>query len=195
MDPRIPRLRRKLVRIPFQPWRSHSFGEEHHQFRLGPKLTESRIAAFEAEHGIALPYAYRQFLTHISGSGAAPFYGVMPLEQWSVLVMNPAGEPGAPRGFDVAVREARDSDLFLHIIEMGCTDVCVLGVTGPLTGRVLTGNSDGHWGPDVSSATDFLDWYERWLNQMNDGRDNRALELTSPQLRAHPNRHRLAPKT
>lgn len=99
-----------------------------------------------------------------------------------------------PRGFDVTDRETRDSDVFLHIIEMGCTDVCVLGVTGPLTGRVLIGNSDGYWGPNVSSATDFLDWYERWLDQMNDGRDNRALELTSPRLRSHPNRHRLARK-
>lgn len=67
MDPRIPRLRRKLATIPFLPLRSHSFGEEHHQFRLGPKLTESRVAAFEAEHDIVLPYAYRQFLTHIGG--------------------------------------------------------------------------------------------------------------------------------
>ncbi|WP_371650698.1 hypothetical protein [Streptomyces mirabilis] len=52
-----------------------------------------------------------------------------------------------------------------------------------------------HWGPDVSSATDFLDWYERRLDQMNDGHDSRALELDSPRLRAHPNRHCLAPKT
>ena len=42
--------------------------------------------------------------------------------------------------------------------------------------------------------TDFLDRYERWLNHMSAGRDNRALELTSPRLRTHPNRHRLAPK-
>ncbi|MER6022365.1 SMI1/KNR4 family protein, partial [Streptomyces anulatus] len=75
----------------------------------------------------------------------------------------------------------------------GCTDVCVIAVTGPLTGRVLIGNSDGFWGPNVSSATDFLDWYERRLNHMSAGRDNRALELTSPQLRAHPSRHRPAP--
>ena len=194
MDPRIPRLRRKLAAVPFQPLRSHSFGEEQHQFRLGPKLTEARIAAFEAEHDIALPDAYRQFLTNIGGSGAAPFYGLMPLEQLSVLIMNPATGPGTPRGFDGAGRETREGDRFLHIIEMGCTDVCVLGLTGPLAGRVIIGNSDGHWGPNVSSATDFLDWYERWLDQMNAGRDNRALELTSPRLRAHPNRHRLAPE-
>ncbi|WP_241691426.1 SMI1/KNR4 family protein [Streptomyces sp. GZWMJZ-114] len=150
--------------------------------------------AFEAEHDIALPDAYRQFLTHIGGSGAAPFYGLMPLERCSLLVMNPREEPGTPCGFDEAEPGGHGRDLFLHVIEMGCTDVCVIEVTGPLTGRVLIGNSDGFWGPKVSSATDFLDWYERWLNHMSAGRDNPALELTSPQLRAHPDRHRMAPK-
>ncbi|MFD4727708.1 SMI1/KNR4 family protein [Streptomyces seoulensis] len=185
MDPRIPRLRRKLAAIPFDPLRSHSFGEQHHKFRLGPKPAEARLAAFEAEHGIVLPDGYRQFLMYIGGSGAAPFYGLLPLERCSLLVMNPPEEPGAPRGFESAEAGTQEGDLFLHIIEMGCTDVCLLAVTGPLTGRVLTGNSDGHWGPDVSSATDFLDWYERWLNHMSAGRDDRALELTSPRLRAH----------
>ncbi|WP_031178075.1 hypothetical protein [Streptomyces sp. NRRL B-3253] len=53
-------------------------------------------------------------------------------------------------------------------------------------GRVVTGNGDGCWGPDVSSAADFLAWYERWLDHLLDGRDNRALELTSPGLRRRP---------
>jgi hypothetical protein len=158
------------------------------------RLTQAHVAAFEAEHDIVLPDAHRQFLIHIGGSGAAPFYGLMPLERCSLLVMNPRGEPGTPRGFDNAGRGPRERDLFPHIIEMGCTDVCVLALASPLTGRVLIRNSDGYWGPDVSSATDFLDWYERRLNHMGAGRDNRALELTSPRLRAHPNRHRMAPK-
>ncbi|MFD9691845.1 SMI1/KNR4 family protein [Kitasatospora sp. NPDC059146] len=194
MDPRIPRLRRKLAAIPFQPLRSHSFGEEQHRFRLGPKVSEARIAAFEAEHGVALHSAHRQFLRYLGGSGAAPFYGLVPLERCSLLVMEPRGEPGTPRGFDRPAAGSHDRDLFLHIIEMGCTDVCVIAVTGPLTGRVLVGNGDGHWGPNVSSAADFLDWYERWLDQMSAGLDNRALELTSPRLRGHPHRHRMAPE-
>ncbi|EDY44976.1 SMI1/KNR4 family protein [Streptomyces sp. SPB074] len=194
MDARISRLRRKLAAVPFQPLRSHSFGEEQHQFCLGPKLAETRVAAFEAEHGILLPGAYRQFLTHVGGSGAGPFYGLMPLERCSLMVMHSGGGPGTPRGFDVAGTGDHQRGLFLHIIEMGCTDVCLIAVTGPLTGRILIGNSDGFWGPDVSSATDFLDWYERWLNHMIAGRDDRALELTSPQLRARQDRHRMAPE-
>lgn len=188
MDPRIPRLRRKLAAIPYRPRRSHSFGEERHKFSLGPRPAEARIAAFETGHGIVLPDAYRQFLTHLGGSGAAPFYGLLPLERCSLLVINPRREPGAPRGFERAGRAAHERDLFLHIIEMGCTDVCVIALTGPLSGRVLTGNGDGFWGPDVSSATDFLDWYERWLDHMGAGCDNRALELTSPRLRARSDR-------
>ncbi|MGW1404161.1 hypothetical protein ACWCRF_37310 [Streptomyces sp. NPDC002405] len=108
--------------------------------------------------------------------------------------MQKRSDPGTPRGYDEA-SSAEEGDLFLHIIEMGCTDVCLLTLTGPLTGRVVIGNSDGYWGPGVFSAQDFLAWYERWLDHMAQGRDNRALELTSPQLRSHPNRHRLAPKS
>ncbi|MEU8762844.1 SMI1/KNR4 family protein [Streptomyces sp. NPDC048659] len=195
MDPRIPRLRRKLAAIPYQPLRSHSFGEERHEFRLGPRLPESRIARYEAEHGIELPDAYRQFLMYAGGTGAGPFYGLMPMERCSPLVMNPRGESGAPRGFQARQpAAAQEGDLFLGIIEMGCSDVCAIALTGPLTGRVLIGNSEGFWGPNVSSAADFIDWYERWLDQMNAGRDNRALHLTSPRLQAHPHRYRMAPR-
>ena len=193
MDPRMPRVRRKLAGAPFQPLRSHSFGEEHHRFHLGPRLTEARIVEFESEYAIALPGPYRQFLLHVGGSGAGPFYGLKPLERCTLLVMQPSSGPGVPRGFDGA-DPSEEGDLFLHIVETGCTDVRVLALTGPLTGRVVIGNGDGYWGPDVSSAGDFLAWYGRWLDHMTGGLDNRALELTSPQLRSHPDRHRLAPK-
>ncbi|MFE0652557.1 hypothetical protein ACFVZH_28680 [Streptomyces sp. NPDC059534] len=45
---------------------------------------------------------------------------------------------------------------------------------------MIIGNTDAFWGPNVSSAPDFLAWYERWLDQMAAGQDNPALELTSP---------------
>jgi hypothetical protein len=32
-------------------------------------------------------------------------------------------------------------------------------------------------GLNVSSAADFIDWYERWCKHMSAGRDNRGLEL------------------
>ncbi|KOG54681.1 hypothetical protein ADK75_13335 [Streptomyces virginiae] len=161
--------------------RSHSLGEEQHKFILGPKLAEARVPAFEVEYDIG-------------GSGAAPSYGLVPQEWCSPMVMNPRGEPGTPSGFEGVVPGSYGRDLFLHVIEMGCTYVCFSAVTGALTGRVLIGNGDAFWGPHVSSAIDLFDWYELWLNHMGAGRDTRALELTSPRLRAHPDRHRMVPK-
>jgi hypothetical protein len=185
VDPRIARIRRKLAEVPYRPNRSHSFGEEHHQFRLAPPLTDRQAAQFEAANGIDLPAAFRDFLTALGSVGASPFYRLLPLGRRTFSTMAPQGEPGAPRGFTaVDPLHHPSGDLFLDIIEAGCSDVVLLGITGPLTGRVLTGNSDGFWGPNVSSATDFLAWYERWLDQMAAGQDNRALGLTSPGVHA-----------
>ncbi len=88
------------------------------------------------------------------------------------------------RGFSRAYRPTRRGDLFLHVIERGCSDLALVGMTGPLAGRVVVGNADGFWGPNVSSAPDFLAWYERWLDHMAAGQDNRAPGLTSPRLLA-----------
>ncbi len=188
MDVRIARIRRKLAKVPYAAPRSYSFGEEKHVFRLDPPLPDAKVAEFEAEHRIELPEPYRTFLTALGGGGASPFYGLLPLPSFRLFTMDPQGEPGRPRGFTFAAGPPHRGDLFLHIIEAGCSDLVLVGITGPLAGRVVTGNADGFWGPDVSSATDFLAWYERWLDHMLDGRDNRALELTSPALRAPADR-------
>ncbi|WP_380281924.1 SMI1/KNR4 family protein [Kitasatospora purpeofusca] len=184
MDSRIARIRRKLANVPYAALRSYSFGEEKHGFSLEPPLPARNVAEFEAEQHIELPAPYHSFLTTLGGSGAAPFYGLLPLPSCRLFTMNPREEPGRPRGFTFTDSRSHRGDLFLHIIEAGCTDLVLLGVTGPLAGRVVTGNGDGFWGPNVSSATDFLAWYERWLNHMLDGRDNRGLGLTSPALHA-----------
>ncbi|MFF4105676.1 SMI1/KNR4 family protein [Streptomyces sp. NPDC001903] len=183
MDSRIPRIRSKLAKMPYQAQRSHSVCGERHQFRLGPRISPSVADAFEAEHRVVLPAAYRAFLTELGGSGAGPFYGLLPLDLCRLFTMNRKPSDGRPRGFThVSRSDALQGDLFLHVIEMGCSDLCLIGVTGPLAGRVVTGNADGFWPPNVSSAQDFLSWYERWLNHMRDGKDNAALGLSSPAI-------------
>ncbi|MFE2009765.1 SMI1/KNR4 family protein [Streptomyces sp. NPDC059491] len=186
MDSRITRIRTKLAKTPYQGQRSHSMGAERHRFRLGPRVTPAEADAFEHEHHIVLPTAYRTFLTELGGSGAGPFHGLLPLGECRLFTMDKQPPDGAPRGFHHAYHpDALKGDLFLHVVEMGCTDLCLIAVTGPLTGRVVTGNADGFWRPNVSSAADFLGWYERWLDHMHDGKDNGALGLTSPPTVAH----------
>ncbi|MFE5590318.1 SMI1/KNR4 family protein [Streptomyces sp. NPDC056549] len=186
MDSRTTRIRSKLAKAPYLARGSHSVGAERHRFRLGPRAGTDRLDAFERAHHIALPSAYRQFLVELGGSGAGPFYGLLPLEDCRLFTMDRQPSDGTPRGFHhVHHPDALAGDRFLHIVEMGCTDLCLIGVTGPLTGRMVIGNADGFWHPNVSSAHDFLGWYERWLNHMRHGKDNRALGLTSPWTVAH----------
>ncbi|WP_406274518.1 SMI1/KNR4 family protein [Actinacidiphila glaucinigra] len=186
MDSRIARIRTKLAKMPYQVHRSHSVCGERHQFRIGPRISPSEADAFENEHHLVLPSAYRAFLIELGGSGAGPFYGLLPLDKCRLFTMNRKPAGGGPRGFTHAARsDAIHGDLFLHIIEMGCSDLCLIAVTGPLAGRVVTGNADGFWPPNVSSAPDFLSWYERWLNHMRAGKDNTALGLSSPGIVAN----------
>ncbi|MFB7342814.1 SMI1/KNR4 family protein [Streptomyces hydrogenans] len=167
--------------MPYNTRRSHSVCGERHGFRLGPRVRPAEADAFEAEHHVELPAAYRTFLTGLGGSGAGPFHGLLPLEECRLYTMNRKPADGGPRGFThVSHPDAQRGDLFLHVVEMGCSDLCLVAVTGPLTGRVLTGNADGFLPPNVSSARDFLGWYERWLDHLADGRDDPALGLSSP---------------
>lgn len=182
MDHRINRIRRKLASVPYHVQRSHSFGEETHQFQRGQRLTSRQVAEFEWHLGLELPADYRDFLRHIEGHGASPFYGVMPWNQCRLFTMNPPGSSPKGRGFTPAGTGRRPGEPFLHIIEAGCSDLVVIGMTGPLTGRVITGNGDGFWGPDVSPAPDFLGWYERWLDAIEAQLDDRQLHLTSPDI-------------
>lgn len=52
------------------------FGAASHGFHLSPVLTESEVAAFERQHGVALPQDYRLFLMMVGGGGAGPYHGL-----------------------------------------------------------------------------------------------------------------------
>lgn len=180
MDHRIARIRRKLAAIPYQAHRSHSFGEEEHQFRRGPRLTSRQLCKFERRLAVELPEGYRDFLQYVEGRGAAPFYGIMPPNRCRLFTMNPRGDGTPGRGFTPADALLHSGDVFLNIIEAGCSDLVLLGLTGPLANRIITGNVDGFWGPELSPAPDFLAWYEHWLDAIAAQRDDRKLHLTSP---------------
>jgi hypothetical protein len=56
-----------------------SFGANGHHFTLNPPLVETEVLAFERQHVITLPAAYRRFLIELGNGGAGPYYGVNPL--------------------------------------------------------------------------------------------------------------------
>jgi hypothetical protein len=61
------------------------FGAAAHRYEFNPCLDEDTLQAFEADHHIALPSDYRQFLLHMGNGGAGPHYGIAMLQQAVIL--------------------------------------------------------------------------------------------------------------
>jgi hypothetical protein len=57
------------------------FGAAAHRYELNQPLAEPQVAAFEAQHGVTLPQAYRTFLLDVGDGGAGPFYGIFRLDR------------------------------------------------------------------------------------------------------------------
>lgn len=171
----------------FQP-----FGAEEHGFCLNPPLSEPKVSALEFLYGIELPAGYRDFVTCVADGGAGPAYGMFSLEQ--ALTKESGPVPGdffrtpfpherAYNSYDdpnvkdlwqrvesgeIPEQEAEQWDLYqragaLVLCHEGCGYLHFLVVTGSARGQMwLDGTcSDQGFFP---LGIDFLDWYERWLD-------------------------------
>ncbi|MBK8270725.1 MAG: HEAT repeat domain-containing protein [Planctomycetes bacterium] len=182
-EERIRRILTKLRRA--KQIGRDTYQSKHHKYVLNPPLTEAAVAAFEQEHGITLPEDYRSFLTLAGNGGAGPHYGILPLSHWNdlglenkdTLLVRPS--PLTPElSFDRKLNDGESVDVDLlyqgtiTIASRGCEYMCVLIITGTHRGRVvdISGGGDGYSFPD---NPDFLSWYERWLDELLEGRDLR----------------------
>ncbi|XVV17337.1 hypothetical protein ACQP2X_24055 [Actinoplanes sp. CA-131856] len=52
----------------------------------------------------------------------------------------------------------------LTIVHRGCSDFTLLVVTGAGRGRLVEVNAEGFFPPRFYSDSDFIAWYERWLD-------------------------------
>lgn len=158
------------------------FGSQSHGFRLGPPASEAEVAAFEAARRVRLPEDYRAFLLHVGHGGAGPFYGLLPLAKWDdaryepvddldqACPLDPATLPAGDDWLEVLLPgedEAMDRALrgTLSLNTQGCTYYTQLVVTGPARGRVVYVDIDAQR-PYFPEHTGFLDWYERWLDEL-----------------------------
>ncbi|MFE5792946.1 hypothetical protein ACFQ8C_10255 [Streptomyces sp. NPDC056503] len=164
MDDRIARIHAKLAALPATEKAS-----------LGPVLTEPQVSAFEDAHGIRLPREFRDFLTRVGHGGYGPAYGLLPMERWvSGAAEAKGGKPSEPfpivPDLEIAVRPDRRGSLAhvfpgtLTVVERGCSDLTLLVVTGPGRGRLVEVNFEGFFPPRFHADSDFLSWYERWLD-------------------------------
>ncbi|MFF4947865.1 SMI1/KNR4 family protein [Streptomyces chattanoogensis] len=186
MDARLRRIAAKLATVGDLLGRTHSFGEESHRVLLGPPMPESRVVEFEEQYGIRLPPCYRSFLTTIGNGGIGPHRSLLPLDDWDFAVLGviqpdhlstpfPLSPTDPAPGYDwyevfgPAWFDDDDAEPYpgtITLTSRGCTLWTVLVVTGPARGRVVDINLSFEIDPpSFTPDTDFLAWYERWLDQ------------------------------
>jgi hypothetical protein len=146
--------------------------------RLGARLREAEVAAFECEHAVELPREYRRFLIEVGdGDGGGPpeggltALGEVPddyhVEASEVLarLREPFAETEAwIWEHDEEQDEAREAGVLRGALVLG-SDGCglyyLLIVTGAARGQVWMLADVGVTPTDP--RIDFLTWYEDWL--------------------------------
>lgn len=168
------------------------FGANGHKYHTAGPVPENHLRTLEQQYGIELPADYRQFLREI-GPGAGPFYGLYaPGSHLGMLDTTPAvalprPSPLRPRlsaaEWTVLTQPFEDDDmsdadyqletdrLFAGIWPLGtqgCSYYHGLLLHGEHRGRVV--NLDVERGqPKFAYEANFLDWYERWLDEVING--------------------------
>jgi len=196
-NPRIAGMAEKLkAAMASDPW---PFGAEQHCFRLEPVLTEPQVADFETRWRIQLPAEYRAFITLVGNGGAGPAYGLFPLAEAVSYhgdnlptdflaspfpyqkLYNPYEDPklseywarsekGQISKEEYEARKFKEVTGTLALCHEGCGYVHLLVISGAGRGQMWLDAtvSDGGYVPlDV----DFLDWYEKWLDNALAGGD------------------------
>nr|WP_145405127.1 SMI1/KNR4 family protein [Paenibacillus xylanexedens] len=166
------------------------FGSSSHQYKVDKKLSTKELAQWQANNQVTLPEPYALFLTEVGNGGAGPYYGIysiekatsytdshalttkcvlhpkMTKEEWNHLIEPLISDEDIS---DLEYEAARDQVLggMLCIGTQGCEYDMYLILEGTNRGKVVY-TSDFH--PDhpffFVYEEHFLDWYERWLDEI-----------------------------
>ncbi|MBT2293571.1 SMI1/KNR4 family protein [Paenibacillus albidus] len=184
-DEQIERIISKIEQASLKDGGREVFGAKSHQYTRKPVLSMQEIEAFEREHGIQLPLPYRLFLARVGNGGAGPYYGIYPLdknnsgdrlsepfqlkpdlsdEEWKALTdfEDEAGGDEYDEAFD------RLFQGMLALGTQGCTYEMGLVLNGEYNGRIVYYDGDLQK-PFFTYEANFLDWYERWLDEIIHG--------------------------
>ncbi|WP_152396601.1 SMI1/KNR4 family protein [Paenibacillus guangzhouensis] len=180
------RIRRKLELAAQADPTYNVFGSRAHRYQLNEPLSLAEVEQFEREHGITLPEDYVDFMTEIGNGGAGPYYGIHPLGAKQAIELDLIGQPsplkprnewsGTGWSEDKLVDDAMDDEEeeypgLLNIGEQGCSYETMLVITGEYRGKVIYINLDSQK-TFFTYEANFLDWYERWLNETIAGYEN-----------------------
>jgi hypothetical protein len=197
-DEQLQRIKDKLVAARTADKDLRVFEADTHKYLMNVPATEEEVSAFEKKHSIQLPDCFRAFLLVIGnggighrGSGAGPGYGIYPLgygvaeenflqnnclldpemttDQWELLTEFEHGDTNIS---DEQYRQEAGK-LFGGVLPLGtqgCTYIHALVLNGPHKGRVVNLDYNYMMLPIFTpNTTNFLDYYEQWLDRVIDG--------------------------
>ncbi|NGZ74398.1 HEAT repeat domain-containing protein [Saccharibacillus alkalitolerans] len=165
------------------------FGANRHGYRMNDPLEPKALEAFEAAAKVKLPTEFSEFLQTVGNGGAGPYYGIAPLdpnpegaflnrpcrlspdmtqEQWEAMTAF-LHDPS----LEAAEKSVMQSELYgglLQIGTMGWTFDMMLVLTGPYRGRIVYVDRSAQI-PFFTYEANFLEWYERWLDEIIGGCD------------------------
>ena len=185
-------LRRIQPKLEVAKQRDHAlaaFGANSHKYKLNAAIEISALERFETEIGVKLPSCYRDFILLIGNGGAGPRYGIWPIGEPPpinnpmCLHSNVSFTPKLYKGitesewhklseplilatddesYDRAVAEIYSGMLVIE--SGGCGDLTAICLTEPGRGSIwyLCGEESWPW----CAGTNFLDWYENWLDEL-----------------------------
>ena len=177
-DEPLRRINEKLVLVRAKDPKVKVFGAERHQYALDEPQSEMDVRVFEAKHNITLPEAFRAFITQVGASGAGPYYGINELNK-TILTnstnlskpcqLHPKMTEDEWKALVKSQEDNEEDDPWFHglmsIGTQGCAFETCLVVNGPYRGRIVNIDRDLEK-PQFSFEAHFLDWYERWLDEI-----------------------------
>jgi hypothetical protein len=184
----IKRIKTKLVIAKETDKDFKVFGSTSHKYNVENPINSNQIELFETKYNITLPECYKSFITHM-GSGAGPFYGIWDLdkginrllynaekylsienrcmsysyEEWGKLEEDDSSD----EEYEILYNE-----LFAGILPIGttgCSGIIGLLLVGKDKGKIVH-LSDELYFPFMTFEDNFLDWYERWLDEIISGK-------------------------
>ncbi|GAA4875949.1 hypothetical protein GCM10023310_64570 [Paenibacillus vulneris] len=189
-ETQLDRIKSKLEKALHKDANFSVFGASSHKYRVYNKLTAKELEDWQAANRVTLPKPYAQFLTKVGNGGAGPYYGMYPIEkaasytdsnalaakcvlhpgmtkeEWNHLV-DPliSDEDISDPEYDAA--RSRVMGGMLCIGTQGCEYDMYLVLEGEYRGKIVY-TSDFY--PDhpffFVYEDSFLDWYERWLDEI-----------------------------
>jgi hypothetical protein len=191
-DAVLNRIAEKLRQAREQGLRS--FGSDGRELLSRPPLTPGDLAAVETRLGVELPEEYRAFVTRVGDGGAGPGYGLFSLAAAlreagldadpgllrasfpHVESYNPDKDPEVIAFWDrMDAVGGNDEEETLHVLreragalplcDEGCGYLHFLVVTGSARGTMWIDSRGSDQGFVPLNAT-FLEWYERWIDDV-----------------------------